>query len=78
MFGRLGIGAMILALGVTRPLETRAPDGDEEPDRGSVPAPEAPEPDPPVDLPREEEVAGGGAEESDVADPDRYKRGPGW
>jgi hypothetical protein len=50
----------------------------EEPDTGSVPAPETPEPEPPAELPREEEVAGEGAEQGDVADPDRYKRGPGW
>lgn len=79
MFGKLGaVGAMILVLGALRPLKTGVRNAEEEPDRGSVLAHEAPEPNPPVDLPREEEVAGGGAEEGDVADPDRYKRDPGW
>lgn len=51
---------------------------DDELERGMPPAPEAP-PDTSEHPSHEEEVGGAGAEDPDeMADEDRYRKGPGW
>ena len=51
---------------------------EEELDRGVPPAPESP-PETSDHPSHEEEVAGAGAEDPDeMADEDRYRKGPGW
>lgn len=55
-------------------------DQDDDVDRGNPPAEDSPirygEEPPKKD--RKEAVAGKGADDDDVADPERYKGGPGW
>ncbi len=50
----------------------------EDVERGNPPAPEAP-PQTSEEPPHEEQVGGKGAQDSDeLADEDRYRKGPGW
>jgi len=52
--------------------------GDDDPGRGNPPAPESP-PETSEHPSHEEEVGGRGAEDpSELADEDRYRKGPGW
>ncbi|MBV8430917.1 MAG: hypothetical protein JO244_07145 [Solirubrobacterales bacterium] len=57
-------------------METEEPKP--EPESGTPPAPEAP-PDTSEHPPHDEEVGGRGAEDpGEMADEERYRKGPGW
>ncbi len=85
MVGTLARGGALAALILAGHMlsDPGAPDESEAAesgtDRGSPPAPASPKDyESPPEVDPDEAVAGAGADDEEIADPDRYKKGPGW
>ena len=85
MVGTLARGGLLAALILAGHMfsDPGAPDEAEpassDADSGNPPAPASPKDfESPPEVDPDEAIAGAGADDEEMADPDRYKKGPGW